>query len=57
MAKRRSAWVVSLGLAPVAVLFECAWPGEALQVLELVPGALEGLSGILRYPPPFHGFE
>ena len=28
--------------------------GPALMALELVPGALQGVSGELQYPPPFH---
>lgn len=28
-------------------------PGQQLRVLELVPGALEGVSGVIRYPAAF----
>lgn len=28
-------------------------PGQQLRVLELVPGALEGVSGVIRYPKAF----
>lgn len=30
-----------------------AIPGQQLRVLELVPGALEGVSGVIRYPRAF----
>lgn len=30
-------------------------PDEAFMALELVPGALDGRSGVLRYAPAFHG--
>jgi putative acetyltransferase len=29
------------------------YAGEAFMALELVPGALAGVSGEVRYPPPF----
>jgi putative acetyltransferase len=32
-------------------------PDEAFLVLELVPGALEGVAGMVRYPPPFSEIE
>ena len=28
-------------------------PDEAFMVLELVPGALDGVAGVVRFPPPF----
>jgi putative acetyltransferase len=28
-------------------------PDEAFLALELVPGALDGVAGMVRYPPPF----
>jgi len=28
-------------------------PNEAFLALELVPGALEGITGVVKYPPPF----
>ena len=31
------------------------YAGPAFMALELVPGALEGLDGEVRYPPPFQG--
>jgi putative acetyltransferase len=33
--------------APFAV------PDEAFLVLELVPGVLDGITGMVKYPPPF----
>lgn len=32
-------------------------PDEAFLALELVPGALEGVVGMVRYPPPFSEIE
>jgi putative acetyltransferase len=32
-------------------------PDEAFMVLELVSGALEGVAGIVKYPPPFDAAE
>ena len=29
-------------------------PDEAFLVLELAPGALDGVAGVIRYPPPFN---
>lgn len=39
--------------APLAEPLTCAWSGPHLMAVELVPGALAGVSGELRYPPPF----
>jgi putative acetyltransferase len=36
---------------------ESPYAGEAFQALELTPGALEGVTGEVRYPPPFDGLE
>jgi putative acetyltransferase len=30
-------------------------PDDAFLALELVPGALDGVAGMVRYPPPFEG--
>jgi putative acetyltransferase len=32
-------------------------PDEAFMVLELVPGALRGVAGMVKYPPPFDAAE
>jgi putative acetyltransferase len=32
-------------------------PDEAFLALELVPGALDGVAGMVRYPPPFSEIE
>jgi putative acetyltransferase len=34
---------------------ESPFAGEAFMAVELVPGALEGVIGQVRYPPPFEG--
>lgn len=47
------------GFRPAAPLgIECQWPvaSEAFMVLELVPGALEGVRGRVKYHPAFDGF-
>jgi predicted N-acetyltransferase YhbS len=28
-------------------------PGEAFMAMELAPGAMEGVTGRVQYPPPF----
>jgi putative acetyltransferase len=39
--------------ARLALPLRSPYAGEAFQALELVPGALEGVAGVVRYPPPF----
>ncbi len=39
--------------ASLAEPLTCAYAGPALMALELVPGALDGVSGELKYPAPF----
>jgi putative acetyltransferase len=39
--------------AGLAERLKSPFPGPAFMALELVPGALDGVSGEVRYPPPF----
>jgi predicted N-acetyltransferase YhbS/ubiquinone/menaquinone biosynthesis C-methylase UbiE len=39
--------------ARLAQRLEAPFAGEAFMALELVPGALQGVAGAVRYPPPF----
>jgi putative acetyltransferase len=42
------------GFSPkLAEPLTCSYSGPALMALELVPGALKGVFGVLMYPPPF----
>jgi putative acetyltransferase len=40
----------------LAERLESRFSGPAFMAAELVPGALEGVEGEVRYPPPFAGF-
>jgi putative acetyltransferase len=42
--------------AALARPLQSPFSGEAFQALELVPGALNGVVGEVRYAPPFHAF-
>lgn len=45
------------GFSPeMALPLETKYAGEAFMVLELEPGALEGVRGEVRYSPPFEAF-
>jgi len=39
--------------ATLAERLKAPFSGESFMALELVPGALDGIEGKLRYPPPF----
>ena len=41
--------------AKMAERLRSPYSGPAFMALELVPGALEGVEGEVRYPPPFEG--
>lgn len=44
------------GFSPeLATQLQSKYAGEAFMALELVPGALEGVTGQVKYPPPFEG--
>ncbi|MFQ6027505.1 MAG: GNAT family N-acetyltransferase [Dehalococcoidia bacterium] len=43
--------------APLGVRCEYDAPEEAFMVLELQPGALEGVSGVVKYRPEFSNLE
>ena len=43
--------------AELAKPFKCRYAGPEFQALELVQGALNGLDGMVMYPPPFLGLE
>jgi putative acetyltransferase len=43
--------------AKLAEPLACPYSGPALMALELLPGALNGVVGELRYPPPFQQFD
>jgi putative acetyltransferase len=43
--------------AALAAPLRSAYAGPHLMAIELVPGALDGIEGELRYPPPFGMFE
>ena len=46
------------GFSPaLAERLKSPYSGAAFMALELVPGALDGVEGEVRYPPPFQGFE
>ena len=36
---------------------KCRFAGEDFMALELVPGALNGVEGLVMYPPPFSGSD
>ncbi|MEX0675837.1 MAG: N-acetyltransferase [Pirellulales bacterium] len=42
--------------AELARPLESPYAGESFMALELIPGALEGVSGRVEYPPPFGEF-
>jgi putative acetyltransferase len=42
--------------AKLAERLKAPFSGESFMALELVPGALEGVDGEVRYPPPFDMF-
>ena len=45
------------GFSPeLAAPLESKYAGEGFMALELTPGALEGVSGEAKYPPPFEAF-
>jgi putative acetyltransferase len=45
------------GFSPeLARRLESPYAGESFMALELIPGALEGISGRVEYPPPFGEF-
>jgi putative acetyltransferase len=39
--------------AQLAERFQAPFSGPSFMALELVPGALAGVNGRVRYPPPF----
>jgi putative acetyltransferase len=41
--------------AKMAEQLSSPYPGPAFMAVELVPGALAGVEGEVRYPPPFAG--
>jgi putative acetyltransferase len=41
--------------ATLAGRLRSPYSGPAFMAIELVPGALEGVEGEVRYPPPFEG--
>jgi len=43
--------------AKLAERLASPYSGEAFMALELVPGALDGITGTVVYPPPFGAFE
>jgi putative acetyltransferase len=43
--------------AELAHSLVCPYAGPAHMALELVPDALKGVIGELKYPPPFQAFE
>jgi putative acetyltransferase len=42
--------------AKMAEPLKSPYSGPEFMAVELVPGALEGVEGEVRYPPPFAGF-
>jgi putative acetyltransferase len=42
--------------AKMAEMLRSPFSGPAFMALELVPGALDGVEGEVRYPPPFGAF-
>jgi putative acetyltransferase len=44
-------------LAEPAKRLDAPWSGEAWMALELIPGALEGVQGIVKYPAAFESHE
>lgn len=45
------------GFSPkLAAPLQSEYASEAFMALELVPGALEGVTGEVKYPAPFHAF-
>jgi putative acetyltransferase len=48
------AYYPRFGFSPeLAVALQSKYAGEAFMALELVPGALDGATGEVKYPPPF----
>lgn len=46
------------GFSPeLAVPLESEYAGEAFMAFELVPGALEGVAGVVQYSPPFRALQ
>lgn len=43
--------------AALAKPLKSPYSGEAFMAIELVPGALEGVTGSVQYPPPFGALE
>jgi putative acetyltransferase len=41
--------------ARLALPLRSSYSGPSFMALELVPGALDGVEGEVRYPPPFEG--
>jgi len=41
------------GFAEASTAIERPWPGPHFMAMALIPGALDGIGGIVRYPAPF----